>query len=106
MRGDPESIRLLRAILDTAQWIKSAPRKRPVLCICCPQPVRQISRTTAFGVVSPATPRPTDALAFAFCDACGGHPGGDVMEKARSGLRRIWPDLRPIAVTHEAGGRA
>ncbi len=45
-------------------------------------------------------------IAFAFCDRCStGHP--NLMAKAGEGLQRIFgPDLRPIRVTHPAGGCA
>jgi hypothetical protein len=29
-----------------------------------------------------------------------------IVEKATAGLRRIWPDLRPVVITHPGGGVA
>ena len=95
MLGDPEATMLLRAILDSAAWIKRAPRQQPVLCMCCPQPIRRITPATVFGVAAPAIATPGRAIGFAFCDACGERPG-ELMAKATEGLRRIWPDMREI----------
>ena len=94
--GDSKSIRLLCAIVDTGRWIRRAQRNQPVLCLCCPRRIRQVSPTTAFGVVTPETPKPGNVIAFAFCDRCSSaHP--DLMAKAGEGFRQILgPDLRPI----------
>ena len=45
------------------------------------------------------------SLAFSFCDACAADPR-HLMAKASEGLRRLWPDLRAIEITHPDGGSA
>jgi hypothetical protein len=105
MLGDPEAMMLLQAIVDAGSWIKRAPRNKPVLCACCPRPVRRVTHRTAFGIAAPAVDSPGRALGFAFCDACGERPG-ELMVKATEALRRIWPDLRPVTITHGEGGHA
>ncbi len=103
--GNAEAAMLLRAVVGAANWIKRAPRQKPVLCMCCPRPVRLVTGATVFGVAAPAKESPVQAIGFAFCDRCGERPT-ELLGKAAAGLRRIWPDLREIAVTHPGGGRA
>lgn len=104
--GDHEASTILRAIADCSKWIAKTPRKRPVLCVCCPRPVLRVTRDTIIGVASPATTAPNRALGFAFCRECGKGTAPELTDRARRGLSGIWPDLRPVAVTHPQGGRA
>ncbi len=103
--GNSEAATLLRAVVGSAAWIKRAPRDKPTLCMCCPRPIRRVTGATVFGVAAPANDRPVQAIGFAFCDRCGERPS-ELLGKAAAGLRRIWPDLREIAITHQSGGRA
>lgn len=103
--GNCESTALLAAIRKAAECVRSAPRRKPALCVSCPRSIRRITPTTVFGVARPAVPTPTGALAFAFCDRCSADPS-TLAVKATEGLRRIWPDLRPIKITDPFGGRA
>jgi hypothetical protein len=101
MAGDYEAGVLLRAVAHAIAQIGRAPRSRPSLCVFCPRRIRRISPATVFGIASPAIVCPSNVLAFAFCDRCGSDPA-TLPEKARQGLQRIWPDLRPVTVTHGA----
>ena len=103
--GNSESAALLDAIRQAAECVRSAPRRKPALCVCCPRSIRRITPTTVFGVARPAVPTPTGALAFAFCDRCSADRTA-LAVKATEGLRRIWPDLRQINITDAAGGHA
>ena len=47
----------------------------------------------------------SQGITMGICAACAIEPD-DLLAKAREGLTRIWPDLRPVAVTHPAGSRA
>jgi hypothetical protein len=105
LRGDRESAALLLAVTQAAALIKRAPRRNPVLCICCPRSVKRLSDATVFGVATPSIANPTGALGFIFCDRCGADRA-TLAAKAADGLKRIWPDLRPVVVTHPEGGRA
>jgi hypothetical protein len=102
--GNPEAMMLTAAITDSAAWIKRATRREPVLCLCCPRRIKRITPATIFGVVSPAIPSPGHAVGFAFCDVCAGKPG--LMDATTAALKKIWPNLRPIVVTHPRGGTA
>jgi hypothetical protein len=105
MLGDPRSAALLAAVADSWSWIKHAAKTKPALCMSCPREIRGMTSKTVFGVAMPARSDPRHALAFAFCDSCGEHRD-DLLANATTGLRLVWPQLRPFHVTHEAGGRA
>jgi len=103
--GDREASALLQAVAQAAKRIQQAPRQAPALCVCCPRPVKRITAGTVFGVAVAASPDPTGAVAFVFCEQCG-DDRASLLNKAAVGLRRIWPDIRPIDITHQDGGRA
>jgi hypothetical protein len=105
VQGDVEATMLLRAIVDSATWIKRQAHRKPALCVSCPQAIRRVTPAMIFGVVAPTTPTIGHGLGFAFCAQCAEHPD-ELMAKAAEALRRFWPDLRPLVVTHPAGGRA
>jgi hypothetical protein len=105
LRGDSEAAALILAVTQAAARIKQAPRQKPALCICCPRAVRRVCAGTVFGVATPAVANPTGAIGFVFCDRCASDRD-TLAAKAAEGLRRIWPDLRPVVVTHQHGGRA
>jgi hypothetical protein len=103
--GDHEAASLLQAVAQAAARIKQAPQRMPALCMCCPRPVKRITAATVFGVAVPASPNPSGAVGFVFCDRCG-DDRASLLNKAAEGLRRIWPDLRCVEITHPEGGRA
>ena len=105
MLGDSEALALLKAVAQAGARVKGAPRRTPALCIACPRAVKRISCDTVFGVATPAIPSPTGAVGFVFCEKCAADRVA-LATKAADGLRRIWPDLRPVQITHESGGRA
>lgn len=101
--GSAEAMRLFRAISDASDRIAQAPKRTPMLCASCPRPLR--GSGYAFVVALPAVDRPEQALAMAVCTCCATEPDA-IKAKAVDALRSIWPDLKPIAVTHPGGGRA
>lgn len=105
MLGDHEATAMMKAVAQSAMWIKQAASSRPILCVACPEAVRTVTPRTIFGVASPAKSDPGNLVAFAFCDACAANPN-HLMAKAMEGLKRIWPDLRPTEITHPDGGCA
>jgi hypothetical protein len=105
MRGDSEAAALHQAVRQAAERVRRAPRNKAALCICCPRSVKRIRPDTVFGIAVPATPTPTGAIGFVFCDRCAADRS-TLAAKAADGLRRIWPDLRPITITDPIGGRA
>lgn len=83
--------------------IAKAPATKPKLCATCPR----LLGGGRFSIVlaTPACDDPQTALALAVCHDCGTSRGA-VRNKAIEALRRLWPDARPIDITHPDGGRA
>jgi hypothetical protein len=103
--GSRSAAMLAEAVMHASQRIRKAPRRLPSLCVCCPRLIRRVTPETVFGVAVPSNPAATAAVAFAFCSKCSADRAA-LPAKATEGLRRIWPDLRPITVTHPMGGCA
>ncbi len=101
--GDSRAVTLMRAIEQAADAIRDAPRRLPMLCAACPRPLKH--GRYSFGVALPACDRPAHGLALAVCSRCATERG-DIQTMATAALRRLFPDLRPVAVTHADGGRA
>jgi hypothetical protein len=104
--GDEMAAALIGALLDTKKSITNAPRNRPALCISCPRAIRKISWDIVFGLTLPAVRRPGSAIGFAFCPKCAAGDRASLHSKAQTGLRGLWPDLRPVVISHPDGGRA
>jgi hypothetical protein len=103
LSGDLEATQLFRAVADTVHKIESAPRGKPMICGCCPRPLRGSRFTVCVAV--PDRTDPTHGLGFALCQACG-RDDDALPAKAAAALKSVWPDLRPITVTHGEGGHA
>ena len=103
LAGDGRAVCVLQAIEQAADAIRDAPRRLPMLCATCPRPLR--GSRYSFGVALPDSDRPTHGLALAVCTRCATERG-DIQAKATAALRRVFPDLRPVTVTHPTGGRA
>lgn len=104
LAGSGEAMELLRLVRETMDGIQAAPRRKPMLCGCCPKALRN----GRFSVVL-AKPDRADAsqgIAMMICAKCGPSYGA-IQAAALVALRRIWPNCRPIAITHpQGGGRA
>jgi len=101
LQGDAEAARLLTLISKTAKRIDVAKRTRsPMLCVSCPRPL--LDTKFAFVVAGPAGSDAVNHIAVAVCRKCG-RSTADITRKATAGLRRLWPDLRPISVHPTAG---
>jgi hypothetical protein len=100
--GSAEAAQLLRLTNQVLANIQGAPRRRPMLCGSCPR-VLQGSRY-AIIIARPACDDPTQGLSMAICPRCGPTHGA-IQAAAAVALRRIWPNLRPVTITHP-GGRA
>ena len=102
--GDPKVMQVAQMTMQTLHQIRTAPQRRPLLCACCPQPLRPGGRFS-FAMALPACDAPMQALGLAICGRCATEPQA-VQAKAVEALRQIWPDLRTANVTHPEGGRA
>jgi hypothetical protein len=105
LMGDRGSEALLQAVVQAGARVEQAPRRLPALCLCCPRAVKRISANTVFGVAMPVIGKPTGAVGFVFCDRCASDRSA-LPTKAITGLRRIWPELRQVEITHPVGGQA
>lgn len=103
--GNALAAGLIGALLESRRRITDAPRYKSSLCCICPRPVRRISPDSVFGIVFPAIARPKSAISFAFGNKCAADRA-TLLKKTEARLRSIWPELRPIIVTHPAGGLA
>ena len=104
LAGSGEAMELLRLVRETMDGIQGAPRRKPMLCGSCPKALRN----GRFSIVlaKPACDDPTQGVAMMICAKCGSSIGA-IQAAALVALRRIWPDARPITVTHpDGGGRA
>ena len=103
LAGSAEAAQILRQINQALHNIEAAPRRKPMLCGCCPRPLRHGQYSII--IARPACDDPSQGLALAICNTCG--PDRDAIDaKAVAALVRIWPNVRPVAVTHPVGGRA
>ena len=103
LAGDSRAVCIMQAIEQAADAIRTAPRRLPMLCAACPRPLR--GSGYSFGVALPDTDHPKHGLALAVCTRCATERR-DIETKVTAALRRVFPDLRPVTVTHAAGGRA
>ncbi len=101
--GSAEAMQLLRLTNQVLANIQGAPRRKPMLCGSCPRALH--GGQYAVIIARPACDDPTQGLSLAICRKCG--PDFDAIQvKAAVALARIWPNARPVTVTHPAGGRA
>jgi hypothetical protein len=91
--GDAWATGMLTAVADCARAIKSAPKRKPSLCLCCPAPLRRPAGLM-FCIAVPETGTPRHALGSAICPRCAGRP--ELESRAAVALRQVWPDLREI----------
>lgn len=103
LAGDHQAGSIFRALSEAARSVEAAPRRKPMLCSCCPRPLR--GSVFTFGLILPSRDDPSTGLALGVCSHCAVERS-DVRAKATEALRRLLPDLRPVTTTHPAGGRA
>lgn len=101
--GDPDAAQLLPLVRQGIRSIRSASRKKPALCGCCPRPIRS---QFALAIVLPERDDPTQGIAIGLCPKCTENDVCRAHQKAAEALRAIWPDGRLVQVTHRDGGRA
>ena len=102
--GDQQAKRLTIAVEQALNGIARAPRRRPMLCASCPRPVRPGSEFWVV-IASPARDDAAQCLTLAICAGCA-MEREHARQKALVALRRVWPDARPIEVTHQVGSHA
>lgn len=101
--GNVEAGRLLLAVTDALRRIQCAPADAPMECACCGKALK--ASRYSIVVVQPAVNDPADRMTMAICGRCGPTVGAIKAAATRS-LQSIWPNVRPIEITHSEGGRA
>jgi hypothetical protein len=101
--GDREATMLVPLVRQGTKQIRSASRKAPALCGCCPRPIRS---HFALAIVLPERSDPSQGFAIGLCAKCTEGDINRAHQKAVESLAAIWPDARPVLVTHPGGGRA
>ena len=103
LAGDDTALTLLRQVNDCLQRIDAAPAGNRTQCGCCGSDLA--AGRFAIVIASPEISDPSAGLGLAICSRCG-VTAGAIKAAAVRALRLIWPGLRPVTVTHPAGGRA
>ena len=103
LQGDRTAGVILVAIADTITRVARAPRRRPMLCLCCPRSLRG-SRFLC-GVLLPSRPEPTSGIGVAVCHHCA-RTADEAMPKVLEALKRTWLDLRAVQLDQHAAGHA
>ena len=106
MAGNREALHLFQSVVQSLEGIAKAPKRKPMLCATCPRPLR---KATGFSiaVAMPAKGDPSLGLCLAVCAHCAdATKPSAVTDKAMQALATIWPNLRPVTITHRSGGRA
>lgn len=92
--GESTAAQLALAVNDALRNIQNPPGKQPMLCCCCARPLE--GGNFAIGLAMPSCTDATGALAFAVCEQCA-TTRNEIMSKAMTSLRAIWPDLQPVS---------
>jgi hypothetical protein len=101
MDGDRIAWHLLRLVSQSLFQIADAPRRKPALCLCCPQPIRQTKAAAVFCFVLPDVTSPEHGIGSAVCEKCARH--ADLLVRATTAFRRLWPDLRTVDISAQCG---
>lgn len=103
LSGDDTAVALLLQVKDCIQRIEGASACNRTQCGCCGADLA--SGRYALAIATPDISDPSAGLGMAICRRCGVTVGA-IKAAALSALRLIWPDLRPVQVTHPEGSRA
>ncbi len=101
--GDPQACQIVQAVQQSLVGIVRAPRGQRRECAACARPLK--GGKFNFAIAIPHRDDPSAGLALAICTRCATTRAA-VQEKAMAALAPIWRNLRPVAVTHPAGGHA
>lgn len=100
LTGDEAATMLLQQVSDCIQRIQEAPADRRTQCGCCGSDLH--SSKFSIVIASPEIPDPSAGLAMAICFRCGTTVGA-IRAAAIRALKLLWPDLRPVTITHTGG---
>ena len=97
MLGDAEAAQLFGAF-----WKPASDRQRPTTFA---HNLRHLPEANSPRHARPRTDRPSSAIGFAICPRRAANRAG-LLSRASESLQQIWPDLRPITITHPGRGHA
>ena len=100
LAGDKEAAILMRAVMSTVTAVERAPRKKPVLCLCCPRAMRPRD-PFSICVTTPENGNPSAALGSVICAHCLGDKS-TLLARVATALRGLWPDARVVDHVHQA----
>jgi hypothetical protein len=103
LAGDENATRLMRALVLAIEAVHRAPRKRPVLCLCCPRAVRPRDQFTVC-VTRPENGNPSMVIGSAICARYFADKS-TLIERVATALKEIWPQARLVGHIHEAPER-
>ena len=101
--GDSVCLHLRTAMEDAQRKVLLLAATEPVPCFVCPAEILDPVGCTYIVVMAHADHRNT-GLSGVICPGCGSLR--DLDARTEGAIRRLWPDLRSIMVTHPGGGRA
>ena len=100
--ADPDAESLAAGVIQQALRVANSPPDNPARCLGCDVPLPETPYTTV--IVTGHAEDAEHALGAGVCLACAPTRVA-ALEHARSYLRKLWPELRPITV-HPSRGRA
>ncbi len=100
---EPQAHQIVQAVRQSLIGIVQAPRGQRRECAACTRPLK--GGKFNFAIAIPHRDDPSAGLALAICTKCA-TTADAVQKKAMAALGPVWRDLRPVAVTHPAGGHA
>jgi hypothetical protein len=102
VHGDQLAVRLIEVVHYSACQIDSAAHNDPVMCLCCPRPIRKTADIATYAFVLPEVPSPERAIGSAVCAKCAG--GRDLLDRAMAAFQRhLWGDIRRIDISASCG---
>ena len=90
--GDEAAARLMLGVFSAIETVQRAPRRKPVICLCCPRVVRPRDRFIVC-VTMPENGSPSTGISSVLCARCFADKAG-LNERVAAALRSIWPDAR------------
>ena len=100
--GDEAAAILMRGVCMVVASVERAPRKKPVLCLCCPRSVHPRDPFSVC-VTMPENGNPSTVIGSAICARCLTDKC-TLLARVATALKAIWPNARIVGHVHEAPG--
>jgi hypothetical protein len=104
LAGDRVAAARVKALLASQRFIQGMAKKKPALCLTCPNSVTDPDATLALIVA--ANDAATVGICSALCAHCSTGSAAAVLKRAADGYQAAWPGLRCVDPTHPEGGHA